>query len=128
VPHVRSLQPGDILAVKYPAGKANTGHVMLAAGAPRQIAAREPIVPGTEQWELDVIDSSKSGHGRSDTRHGKGKDGKDHEGLGMGVLRLYASHDGTVAGFSWSTLRQSRFVGPHDEHLVIGRLIPGYKP
>lgn len=128
VSHVRNIRPGDLLAVKYPAGKSNTGHVMLAAGLPRQIAAREPVVSGTEQWELEVIDSSKSGHGRTDTRHTRGKDGKDHEGLGMGILRLYANHDSTIAGFSWSTLRHSRFVGPSDEHLVIGRLVPGYKP
>jgi hypothetical protein len=126
--HVRSIQPGDILAVKYPAGKANTGHVMLAASAPRRIAATEPIVSNTEQWELEVIDSSKSGHGRTDTRHGKGTDGKDHDGLGKGILRLYTGQDGTVSGFSWSKLRHSRFVGQAEEHLVIGRLIPGYKP
>jgi hypothetical protein len=101
---------------------------MLAANVPRRITAQEPVVSNTEQWELEVIDSSKSGHGRLDTRHGKGTDGKDHEGLGRGIFRLYAGQDGTLAGFSWSTLRQSRFVGLNEEHLVIGRLIPGYKP
>ena len=77
---------------------------------------------GTTQWAVTVIDSSRSGHGFSDSRHAHGRGGKDHDGLGQGMVRLYADRYGRVVGFSWSTLRRWAFKGPGDEHLVIGRL------
>jgi hypothetical protein len=125
---VTEVRPGDVLAVKYLIHRENTGHVMLVAGQPRRIAPVPPVVTGTEQWAVPVIDSSHSGHGASDTRHHRGPNGKDHGGLGRGVLRIYAGSDGGVVGFSWSTARVSKFVAPDDEHLVIGRLIPGFNP
>ena len=50
------VQPGDLLAVKYFKQSDNTGHVMLAAARPRHIVSSRPIVSGTEQWELTIID------------------------------------------------------------------------
>lgn len=70
VMQVRDIHPGDIIAVKFPPGGSNTGHVMLAVNVPQRISAKEPLVSNTEQWELEVIDSSRSGHGQLDTRHG----------------------------------------------------------
>lgn len=128
IPSVKDARPGDLLAVKYFKRKDNTGHVMLVSGLPRKMEPKKPLVEGTEQWEVKVIDSSMSGHGTTDTRHAKGKDGKDHEGLGEGVLRIYADKQGTVAGFAWSTLNASKFLEPKDEELVIGRLKPMFKP
>ena len=120
--------PGDILAMKYMNRTDTTGHIMLVADRPRRIAPEEPVVAQTEQWEVPVIDSSHSGHGPTDTRHGRGPNGKDHDGLGSGVFRIYSDPEGRVAGFSWSASRASKFVEPDDEHLVIGRYIPGFKP
>jgi len=128
IPDIRNVRPGDILAVKYLHRKDNTGHVMLAVDAPRPMAAKKPLVDGTQQWQVTVIDSSKSGHGPTDTRHAKGEDGKDHDGLGMGVLRVYADLQGRIAGFTWSPLQASKFHAPDDEPLVVGRLVPGFKP
>ena len=128
VVNLKDAKPGDLLAVKYLARTDNTGHVMLVAGPPKKIDAAKPLIPDTEQWEVPVIDSSESGHGPSDTRHGKGKGSKDHDGLGEGILRIYTHADGSVAGFTWSMLAVSEFKGPKDEHLVVGRLKPGYKP
>lgn len=128
VRYVRDLRPGDLLAVKYLMNKENTGHVMLASGLPRRMEAKKPFVDGTEQWEVAVIDSSQSGHGTQDTRHKKGHDGKDHDGLGEGRLRLYTEREGGVVGFTWSTLNASAFKEPKDEHLVMGRLKPEYQP
>ena len=126
VEHVQDLLPGDFLAVKYFSRKDNTGHVMLVAGRPmRMAAAKEPTVPGTMQWEVPVIDSSESGHGLTDTRHKKGADGKDHDGLGGGVLRIYSDAAGNVAGFAWSTQSVSKFKVPSDEELVMGRFMVG---
>ena len=122
IEHVQDIQPGDLLAVKYFNNKSNTGHVMLVAARPERMAAKEPLLPGTAQWSVTVIDSSESGHGPTDTRHKKGTDGKDHDGLGEGVLRIYSDAAGSVTGFAWSTLASSKFKEPTDEHLVIGRL------
>ncbi|OAI47672.1 hypothetical protein AYO44_09245 [Planctomycetaceae bacterium SCGC AG-212-F19] len=128
IPSIKDAGAGDLVAVKYFHRKDNTGHVMLVSGQPRKMEPKKPLVEGTEQWEVKVIDSSTSGHGTTDTRHAKGKDGKDHEGLGEGVLRIYADKQGKVAGFAWSTLTASKFVEPKDEELVIGRLKPMFKP
>jgi hypothetical protein len=114
--------------VKYFHNKKNSGHVMLVRDAPRRMKSKEPIEQDTEQWEVAIIDSSESGHGPTDTRHKMGANGKDHDGVGTGILRMYAHTDGTVAGFSWSTLSISKFVAPSDEHLVIGRLQADFRP
>ncbi|HLW63857.1 MAG TPA: hypothetical protein VKS79_00970 [Gemmataceae bacterium] len=124
----KDTRPGDFLAVKYLAKKSDTGHIMLAARAPRRIAPKKPLVADTEQWEITVIDSSKTGHGPTDTRHKNGENGKDHTGLGEGVLRVYTQPNGKVAGFTWSSLSVSQFQNPQEEDLVVGRLKPGFKP
>lgn len=125
---VAELQPGDVVAIKYLTRHDNTGHIMLVVEPPRRMLASLPVVDGTTQWALTVIDSSESGHGPTDTRHKRGTDGRDHDGLGRGVVRLYADATGRVAGFAWSTLKASRFVAPQDEHVLLGRFVPGYRP
>ena len=125
---VQDLRPGDLIAVKYLQRKDNTGHVMLVAGEPVRMTATKPLIEGTGQWSVVVIDSSESGHGAADTRHKRGAGGKDHDGLGKGVLRLYTTRQGEVAGFSWSILSHSEFKTPDSEHVVLGRLVPGYQP
>src|SRR5262249_28582727 len=128
IKELSQVRPGDLLAVKYLKRKDNTGHIMLVADAPRRMQPRKPIVDGTAQWEVPVIDSSETGHGNTDTRHHKGPGGKDHQGLGEGVLRVYTNRQEQVVGFTWSALEKSEFKGPGDEHLVIGRLKPNFKP
>lgn len=125
---IDALRAGDLIAIKYLTRHDNTGHIMLVADAPRRISPTQPIVDGTTQWAVTVIDSSESGHGPTDTRHKRGADGRDHDGLGRGVFRLYADARGEVAGFSWSTTKASRFVAPADEHLVLGRLVESFRP
>ena len=125
---VAELRPGDLIAIKYLTRRDNTGHIMLVTAAPRRMNDSPPYVDGAKQWSVTVIDSSESGHGPTDTRHKRGEGGRDHDGLGRGVFRLYASAAGEVIGFSWSTTRASRFVAPEDEHLVLGRLSPGFRP
>ncbi len=95
---------------------------MLVADRPKQIQSQPPLVPGTQQWQVTVIDSSESGHGPTDTRYKKGSDGKDHDGVGQGIFRVYTDNQGGVAGFAWSTVAASKFRAPDDENLVIGRL------
>ena len=119
------VQPGDILAVKYLNRTDNTGHVMLVADRPRRIAPTQPIVAGTEQWEVPVIDSSHSGHGPTDTRHHRGPNGKDHDGLGRGVFRIYSGMEGQVVGFSWSTSKGFQVCRPRRRTLGNRPVDPG---
>ena len=128
VAKIGELQPGDVIAIKYLTRHDNTGHIMLVVEPPRKISASVPLVDGTSQWVVTVIDSSESGHGPTDTRHKRGDDGRDHVGLGRGVVRLYANAQGEVAGFSWSTAKVSRYIAPQDEHVVLGRFVAGFRP
>ncbi|HTQ38476.1 MAG TPA: hypothetical protein VMJ32_05585 [Pirellulales bacterium] len=128
IPHVQDMLPGDILAVKYLTRTDNTGHVMLVADRPLKIQPQDPVLPGMQQWMVTVIDSSESGHGPTDTRHDRGPNGKDHDGVGQGVLRIYTDGQGQITGFSWSASAKSEFKNPSDEHLVIGRLQPNFQP
>jgi hypothetical protein len=125
---VQELRAGDLIAIKYLTRHDNTGHIMLVASAPRPMSASLPVVADTTQWAVTVIDSSESGHGPTDTRHKRGAGGRDHDGLGRGVVRLYAGAGGEPVGFTWSTSKSSRFIAPADEHVVLGRLVGGYRP
>ena len=124
---VTDLRPGDFIAVKYLDRADNTGHIMLVDQAPARAAGGKAEPFGTA-WLVPIIDSSESGHGPTDTRHKRGADGHDHDGLGQGVLRLYADPQGRVTGFSWSTLANSAFRSPNEEPVALGRLVPGYRP
>jgi hypothetical protein len=122
VASVADLRPGDLILIKYQPGEADTGHVMIVDAAPMQRQESLPLVPGTRQWAVTVIDSSKSGHGPTDTRHKE--DNTFARGVGRGVFRLYTNADGTVAGYAWSVVKKSKFE-PQSEHAVrFARIIP----
>lgn len=115
------VRPGDIIAIRYPPGtNENTGHIMLVAGLPAPHRNSKPEVEGTEQWEVSVIDSSESGHGKTDTR--RRPDGTFGDGVGQGILRLYTKTNGEIVGYSWSTLGVSEYYDQTTRQLVIGRL------
>ena len=124
--HLSAIKPGDYLAVKYTDhhesnnGVEDTGHVMLVDEAPQALAAKAPLVPGTKQYFVTVIDSSASGHGTSDTRHiGPGK---FTGGIGRGVIRLYADGEDRLAGYTWSDEKKSPYYTTPARDMVIGRL------
>jgi len=125
---VTDLRPGDFIAVKYLNRTDNTGHIMLVDQLPERARGSRRSDANGEAWLVQVIDSSETGHGPSDTRHKRGADGRDHDGLGEGVLRLYADAQGRATGFSWSALEVSKFRGPDEEPVAFGRLVPGYRP
>lgn len=124
VKKVGSAKPGDIIAVSYPYDKSNTGHVMLIAEAPKKITPVKPLIDGTEQWQVVIIDSSKSPHWKNDTRWGS--DGKRHNGLGKGLLRLYTDSEGEIAGYAWSLGPKSEYHDRKERPLAIGRLDKKY--
>src|SRR5262249_216765 len=113
-------RPGDFIAIRYPAGSENTGHIMVVAETPQRRQASEPVIEGTEQWEVTVIDSSESGHGKMDTR--RKEDGTFGSGVGEGIFRLYSDRKGKIVGYSWSTFKNSDYYDLATRHLVIGRL------
>jgi len=120
LPTVESLRPGDLILIKYaPGEQKDTGHVMIVDAGPAKRQNTAPEIPGTTQWDVPVIDSSKSGHGPQDTRHRP--DGTFTRGVGIGHLRLYVKADHTLAGYSWSTLKASKFEPVSDHPILLAR-------
>ncbi|MDD2723335.1 MAG: hypothetical protein PHH59_04825 [Methylovulum sp.] len=120
--NINDIQKGDILAVEYNEEDATvTGHVMMADDIAKPRTATAPIIANTQQFELSIIDSSKTGHGPADTR--MMPDNTWDSGVGRGKLRLYADNAGTVVGYAWSTVKTSVFYSLQStRHIVIGRL------
>jgi hypothetical protein len=120
--NVASLRPGDVIAVLFPPGGGDTGHVMIVDAMPVQRQASPPLVDGTAQWAVTIIDSS-GGHGPPDSRsHGKGA--PDQTGVGRGVVRLYTDADGQIVGYAWSLAKASRFRDRADVPVAVGRPLP----
>jgi hypothetical protein len=118
--HIAAIRPGDIIAVEYPAGSRPTGHVMIAASRAVARGETSPVEPGTQQYEIVVIDSAHSGHGPDDTR--RNADRTWTTGVGRGTLRLYGRPDDTIAGHSWSTTPRSVFRPVAMRKVAVGRL------
>jgi len=132
IDRVDQLRPGDLIAVKYLKESENTGHIMIVnekpEPAPASRATSRTKDAHGDSFLISVIDSSESGHGPTDTRHKRGPGGRDHEGIGQGVLRVYVNGAAHVTGFAWSELMSSAFKGPEEEPVALGRLVTGYKP
>ena len=124
---VSALRRGDFLAVKYTDhhvssnGVEDTGHVMVVDEAPLALSDEKPVVRDTRQYAVTVIDSSASGHGPTDTRHTPG--GGFTGGIGRGLIRLYADHDGRIVGYTWSDTHKSEYETSPARDMVAGRLI-----
>lgn len=88
-----SLRPGDILSWLMPEDieSKNTGHVMLVRSVPRW----SPFRKG--ELAVDIIDSTASGHGKSDPRKKSGPNG-----LGEGTVGLVLDGEGHPLGYRWS--------------------------
>ncbi|MCC6552033.1 MAG: hypothetical protein IT372_03295 [Polyangiaceae bacterium] len=115
------IDAGDIIAIKYPAGSSVTGHVAIARGPAEARTATAPLVAGTTQYALPVVDSSSTGHGPTDTR--LLANGQWHPGAGFGVMRLYADANGQIVGYTWSTSTGSYYYDLSTRHIVVGRLL-----
>ena len=129
------VQRGDILASKYlkeldpDEPSRGTGHTMIAAGkAEKRTVNTEPVIDGTVQYELLIIDSTKSPHSTGDTRKGTGVNGEDQDGAGLGTMRLYADAvTGQITGYTWSLSSGSVYytaTSPAGDprSLVVGRM------
>lgn len=120
---VDHIRPGDLIAiVYYPEYQSPSGHVMIVQDLPRTNWSN-PIIRGTAQWTIPVIDSSSSYHGPTDSRY------SHPGGIGYGIFRLYTNPNRTAAGYTWSLLSTSVSTyypqatsTQSGRHLVIGRL------
>jgi cell wall-associated NlpC family hydrolase len=117
---VEQIRPGDLIAIRYPDGSPNSGHIMIAAQAVAPHPRSSPAVDGTRQWTVKVIDSSQSGHGKSDSRYQGSR--QFHSGVGRGTLRLYSGAGGRIAGYTWSVYPNSEYYPLEQRHLVVGRV------
>lgn len=117
---IGEVRPGDIIAIKYPSGMGNTGHVMLVKSIPIKRTPTEPLIKNTIQYEIEIIDCASSGHGASDSR--RIDSGKYREGLGKGVYRIFADDKGLFLGHTWSVYPTSKYYEMTVRNLVIGRV------
>lgn len=124
VAEVADVRRGDVVAMKYPPGEKDTGHCVIVAAVPRSRDATEPVVPGTRQWEVDVLDATKSGHGPTDSR--RKPDKTFTGGVGRGTIRLYTDDAGRFVGYSWSTFGTSEYRKMDDRAVAVGRLKPDF--
>jgi hypothetical protein len=108
VERVGDLRAGDWLFVRYletNKGR-DTGHVMLVASNYEPSwnrVATPPLVEGTLQVALPIIDSTIGHHGTGDSRAGGGTNG----GIGLGFLRLYVTPAGNPVGYAWTLSARS---------------------
>jgi len=120
IPLIYDVQPGDFIVIKYPADNDNSRHIMLVAAAPQKYPSSNPEIEGTDQWVITVIESSQTGHGKTDIRWQD--NGTFHDGLGQGVFRIYTNDAGEPVGYTWSTFAISDYYIQQERPLVIGRL------
>jgi len=112
--------PGDLIAIKFPPGQDDSGHIMLINEIPKLQAPQAPIIENSKQWTVTVIDSTTHGHGRSDSRFiGSGA---FYPGIGKGTVRLYTDLNNNFIGYTWSTMPYSKFIAMGDRQFVVGRL------
>lgn len=117
---VDDIEAGDIIAIRYPEGSHTSGHVAIAEGPAVLRTATAPLVSGTLQFELAVIDSTQIGHGARDTR--QNSDGTWQQGAGIGVMRLYTNSMLKVVGHTWSTASASSYRSKTRYSVAVGRL------
>ena len=118
ITQVSQVMQNDIIALQYPAGSSSTGHIMIVASAPVLRTASAPLVTGTTQYEVSVLDCSSTGHGSTDTRYISS--GVFHSGAGRGIFRLYVNSSGNIVGYSWSTYSSSTYYS-QSQRQQIGR-------
>jgi hypothetical protein len=125
---IGDVRAGDIIAIQYlvPNKDKDTGHTMLVVGAPKERKASATVIDDTVQWEVPIMDMTRTGHGKKDSR--LKSDGSFRGGLGIGLLRIYAAKNGTLVGYSWSFAANSDYHEVKARPIAIGRLDPKFEP
>jgi len=125
----QNIQRGDLVAINYLpcANKDSTGHMMMAmSAAVKRSVDTAPIIPGTEQYELSISDSSSSNHQASDALGNPYNDtrGENGSGAGTGTIRLYKNvQTGQITGYTWSMSSASVYYSIDSCRVIaVGRL------
>lgn len=133
---VADVEPGDLLVIRYYdegckihdcqnfSGCEFTGHTAMVAATPTQLESTSPVIEGTLQYTLKVLDVTKAVHGVGDTRWEANPDHSDDEGVGTGTMRLYVDADDpelAIVGYTWSTSKNSSYHPRSKRDVVIGR-------
>lgn len=133
---IDDVRPGDLLAhamlkVEDQMQTGTTGHVLLINSRPKLIAARRPVVAGTRQFEVSIIDSNEEHVGDDDSR--LADPANKITGLGSGTLRIYVDARGELVGWARTFSQSTRFFSysprfPSDTKLrkaAVGRPVTG---
>lgn len=113
------IEPGDVIAIRYEPGNASSGHLSIVEVAPALRAATAPLVSGTSQYAVSIIDSTRQGHNVGDSR--LQPDGTWDEGAGRGVMRFYADASGAIVGHTWSLSPYSTYHAVSFRTVAVGR-------
>lgn len=119
IDNITQVQPGDIIAIKY-LDSGTTGHAMVVDSLARAHSALSPIVAGTTQYSITVIDSSSGYHGAADTR--RTSPSTTGNGVGRGSIRVYVDSALKPVGYSWSDEAGSPYISMSQRPLAIGRI------
>lgn len=108
----RKIEPGDLLAhamlnIADQRQTGTTGHVFLIDSLPKPIEPRDPVVAGTLQFEISVIDSNEEYVGADDTR--LADPSNKIKGLGRGTIRIYVDSNGELVGWARTFKTTKRF-------------------
>lgn len=136
IKRIDDMRPGDLLAhamlnIEDQKQTGTTGHVFLINSQPRKIAPRRPVVEGTTQYEVSIIDSNEEHVGEDDSR--LQYPANKLKGLGQGMIRIYSDADGELVGWARTFRNTNRFFSysprfPSDTKLrkaAIGRPVAG---
>jgi len=94
------LMPGDLVVwLKPPKARSNsTGHIMIVAGP----ISSSPVRPN--EILVPVIDSTKSPHGKTDSRYAS-----ESSGLGKGMIGLVVDQSSRPYAYYWSGGQSRKF-------------------
>lgn len=133
---IEDMQPGDLLAhamlnIEDQKQAGTTGHVFLINSLPKRIAPRKPLVKGTTQYSVSIIDSNEEYVGEDDSR--LADRANKLKGLGQGTIRVYSDSNGGLVGWARTFKNTNRFFSydprfPSDTKLrkaAIGRPAAG---
>ena len=104
------------------------GHTMMVYTPPVEVLHPvNPIVAGTTQWTMKVLDSTTTAHGCTDTRwngYCYPFYGETIPGAGEGRVRIYSdTATGALLGYTWSfTPSSTSYYSPETRPFRIGRL------
>jgi hypothetical protein len=107
--HLSGVEPGCLLTIAFAELLDGfTGHTAIIASLPK------PYTEG--RWQVDVVDSTGSPHGSTDSRSMR-----NHLGVGQGTMVLRVDGEGFIQGYQWSPSAESHFNADGARDLRIGR-------